>query len=102
MLDLGYSTPQRSGGTYPSYYGGALETILSYAANSRYVKIGSLVYVSHGVIVATRTWLSAGTAIAGHATRRAGATGRHDAPLRPDAARLAMHRDGERLAAAVA
>jgi UDP-3-O-[3-hydroxymyristoyl] glucosamine N-acyltransferase len=32
------------------------------------VKIGSLVYVSHGVVVAARAWLSAGTAIAGHAT----------------------------------
>ena len=32
------------------------------------VKIGSLVYVSHGVSVEARAWLSAGTAIAGHAT----------------------------------
>ena len=32
------------------------------------VKIGSLVYVSHGVVVDARAWLSAGTAIAGHAT----------------------------------
>jgi hypothetical protein len=37
MLDLGYSTSQRNGGVYPSHYGGALKTILSYAANSRYV-----------------------------------------------------------------
>ena len=36
-LDLGYSTSQRNGGIYPSHYGGALKTILSYAANSRYV-----------------------------------------------------------------
>lgn len=36
-LDLGYSTSQRHGGLYPSGYGGALKTILSYAANSRYV-----------------------------------------------------------------
>ncbi|HEV8500755.1 MAG TPA: hypothetical protein VGR63_04205 [Casimicrobiaceae bacterium] len=36
-LDLGYSTSQRHGGVYPSHYGGALKTILSYAANSRYV-----------------------------------------------------------------
>jgi hypothetical protein len=36
-LDLGYSTSQRNGGLYPSSYGGALKTILSYAANSRYV-----------------------------------------------------------------
>ena len=34
-LDLGYSTSQRNGGLYPSHYGGALKTILSYAANSR-------------------------------------------------------------------
>jgi UDP-3-O-[3-hydroxymyristoyl] glucosamine N-acyltransferase len=36
-------------------------------------KIGSLVYVSHGVDIASRAWLSAGTAIAGHATIGAGA-----------------------------
>ena len=36
-LDLGYSTSQRNGGLYPSHYGGALKTILSYAANSRHV-----------------------------------------------------------------
>ena len=37
VLDLGYSTSQRNGGLYPSHYGGALKTILSYAANSRHV-----------------------------------------------------------------
>ena len=37
VIDLGYSTSQRNGGLYPSHYGGALKTILSYAANSRYV-----------------------------------------------------------------
>jgi hypothetical protein len=37
ILDLGYSTSERNGGLYPSHYGGALKTILSYAANSRYV-----------------------------------------------------------------
>ena len=37
VLDLGYSTSQRNGGVYPSHYGGALKTILSYAANSRLV-----------------------------------------------------------------
>jgi hypothetical protein len=37
LLDLGYSTSQRNGGIYPSHYGGALKTILSYAANSRCV-----------------------------------------------------------------
>ena len=37
VLDLGYSTSQRNGGIYPSHYGGALKTILSYASNSRYV-----------------------------------------------------------------
>ena len=31
-------------------------------------KLGSLVYVSHGVVVGERAWISAGTAIAGHAT----------------------------------
>jgi hypothetical protein len=37
MLDLGYSTSERNGGLYPSHFGGALKTILSYAANSRIV-----------------------------------------------------------------
>ena len=37
VLDLGYSTSQRNGGVYASRYGGALKTILSYAANSRHV-----------------------------------------------------------------
>jgi len=37
VLDLGYSTSQRNGGLYPSHFGGALKTILSYAANSRHV-----------------------------------------------------------------
>jgi hypothetical protein len=37
LLDLGYSTSQRNGGLYPSHYGGALKTILSYAANARHV-----------------------------------------------------------------
>ncbi|MEO8849128.1 MAG: glycosyltransferase family 2 protein [Casimicrobiaceae bacterium] len=36
-LDLGYSTSQRNGGQYPSAFGGALKTILSFAANSRHV-----------------------------------------------------------------
>jgi hypothetical protein len=36
-IDLGYSTSQRNGGVYPSSYGGALKTILSFAANSRHV-----------------------------------------------------------------
>lgn len=36
-LDLGYSTAQRHGGLYPNAYGGALRTVLSYAADSRYV-----------------------------------------------------------------
>jgi UDP-3-O-[3-hydroxymyristoyl] glucosamine N-acyltransferase len=31
-------------------------------------KIGSLVYVSHGVVIGHRAWLSAGTAVAGHAS----------------------------------
>jgi hypothetical protein len=37
VLDLGYSTSQRNGAIYPSHYGGAPTTILSSAANSRYV-----------------------------------------------------------------
>ncbi len=37
ILDLGYSTAQRHGGLYPNAYGGALRTILTYAANSRRV-----------------------------------------------------------------
>lgn len=37
VLDLGYSLAARHGGLYSSYAGGSLRTILSYAANSRYV-----------------------------------------------------------------
>jgi hypothetical protein len=37
VMDLGYSTSQRHGGLYPSSFGGALRTILSYAANSRHI-----------------------------------------------------------------
>jgi hypothetical protein len=37
VFDPGYSTSQRHGGLYPNAYGGALRTILSFAANSRYV-----------------------------------------------------------------
>lgn len=37
VLDLGYSTSVRHGGLYLSQDGGALRTMLSYAANSRYV-----------------------------------------------------------------
>lgn len=37
IIDPGYSTSRRYGGFYTNYYGGALRTILSYAANSRYV-----------------------------------------------------------------
>jgi hypothetical protein len=37
VLDLGYSTSVRHGGLYPSQDGGALRTMLTYAANSRYV-----------------------------------------------------------------
>lgn len=36
-FDPGYSTSQRHGGIYPSHFGGALKTILSYAVNSRCV-----------------------------------------------------------------
>jgi len=37
VIDLGYSTSMRHGGLYPSHFGGALKTILSYAANSRHI-----------------------------------------------------------------
>lgn len=37
LVDLGYSTSQRNGGLYPSAYGGALKTLLTWAANSRLV-----------------------------------------------------------------
>jgi hypothetical protein len=37
ILDLGYSTSIRHGGLHPAKDGGTLRTILSYAANSRYV-----------------------------------------------------------------
>lgn len=37
ILDLGYSTSTRHGGLYPAGDGGALRTLLSIAANSRYV-----------------------------------------------------------------
>ncbi len=37
VLDLGYSTSRRHGGLYDNAYGGALRTILTYAAGSRYV-----------------------------------------------------------------
>jgi hypothetical protein len=37
IVDLGYSTSCRHGGLYPSRFGGSLKTMLSYAANSRYV-----------------------------------------------------------------
>src|SRR5882672_5121977 len=41
--------------------------MLSHTVIGDDVKIGSLVYVSHGVVIEARAWLSAGTAIAGHA-----------------------------------
>lgn len=37
VVDPGYSTSVRHGGLYPSSYGGALKTVLTYIANSRYV-----------------------------------------------------------------
>ena len=37
VFDPGYSTSVRHGGIYSNQFGGALRTILSYAANSRYV-----------------------------------------------------------------
>lgn len=37
VLDLGYSTSQRNGGLYSAKDGGVLRTVLTFAANSRYV-----------------------------------------------------------------
>ena len=42
--------------------------MLSHTTIGDDVRIGSLVYISHGVDIGARSWLSAGTAIAGHAT----------------------------------
>jgi UDP-3-O-[3-hydroxymyristoyl] glucosamine N-acyltransferase len=42
--------------------------MLSHTVIGSDVKIGSLAYVSHGVVIDDRAWLSAGTAVAGHAT----------------------------------
>jgi UDP-3-O-[3-hydroxymyristoyl] glucosamine N-acyltransferase len=47
--------------------------MLSHTTIASDAKLGSLVYVSHGVDIAARAWLSAGTAIAGHATIAANA-----------------------------
>ena len=47
--------------------------MLSHTTIRADAKIGSLVYVSHGVVIGEGAWLSAGTAIAGHATIGAGA-----------------------------
>jgi UDP-3-O-[3-hydroxymyristoyl] glucosamine N-acyltransferase len=41
--------------------------MLSHTSIGDDAKIGSLVYVSHGVVLGARAWISAGTAIAGHA-----------------------------------
>ena len=37
VIDLGYSTAAANGGLYTSFSGGAMRTMLSYAANSRYI-----------------------------------------------------------------
>jgi hypothetical protein len=37
LLDLGYSTSVRHGGVHADLWGGALHTVLSYLANSRYI-----------------------------------------------------------------
>ena len=42
--------------------------MLSHTIIEEDAKIGSLVYVSHGVVIGERAWLSAGTAVAGHAS----------------------------------
>ena len=47
--------------------------MLSHTQIGDNAKIGSLVYVSHGVVIGARSWLSAGTAVAGHASIGEGA-----------------------------
>ncbi|HKU86409.1 MAG TPA: DapH/DapD/GlmU-related protein [Casimicrobiaceae bacterium] len=47
--------------------------MLSHTTIGDAAKIGSLVYVSHGVVVEARAWLSAATAVAGHASIAANA-----------------------------
>ena len=42
--------------------------MLSHTTIADDAKLGSLVYVSHGVVVAPRVWLSAGASVAGHAS----------------------------------
>jgi UDP-3-O-[3-hydroxymyristoyl] glucosamine N-acyltransferase len=42
--------------------------MLSHTTIGDDARIGSLVYISHGVAIGARAWLSAGAAIAGHAT----------------------------------
>ena len=37
VIDIGYSTSTRHGGIYFNWSGGSLRTILSYAANSKYL-----------------------------------------------------------------
>jgi hypothetical protein len=37
LIDLGYSTSERHGGIHSNHFGGSLRTILSFAANTRYV-----------------------------------------------------------------
>jgi hypothetical protein len=37
VIDMEFSTSRRNGGLYPTYGGGALRTIMSYAAKARYV-----------------------------------------------------------------
>ena len=37
IFDPGFSTARHNGGYYPTYAGGSLRTVLSYAANSRYL-----------------------------------------------------------------
>jgi hypothetical protein len=37
VIDLGYSTSARHGGTYANIFGGAMRTIMSYAAHSKYI-----------------------------------------------------------------
>jgi hypothetical protein len=62
VLDLGYSTSTRHGGLHPNAYGGALRSILSYAANARHVA-----YLDDNDWYAPTHLASLARAIAGHA-----------------------------------
>lgn len=61
VVDPGYSTNRRNGGFYDIWGGGSLRTILSYAANSRYIA-----YLDDDNWMATNHLSTLRTAIEGH------------------------------------